>query len=58
MNRKGDWKWRNEGHAHGTCVSERQWLGIGECLREKSSVWMFKPARIVAVASPVPGIAA
>jgi hypothetical protein len=32
--------------------------GIGECLREKDGVWMFKPARVVAVASPVPGIAA
>lgn len=45
------------GHA---CQSGSGWAsaqGIGECLREKRSVWMFKPARIVAVASPVPGIA-
>jgi hypothetical protein len=43
------------------CRSGSGWAsaqGIGECLREKSSVSMFKPARVVAVASPVSGIAA
>lgn len=41
----------------GEAVTGRQPKASAKCLREKEGVDLFKPVRVVAVASPVLGIA-